>query len=343
MRIALVMFSQHENILHLKSTLEAMEHEVTVIETDDYHLRCSYLAKKLDKAGFHGARKKFNKAKVSELEALSKTADRVLFINTPENVIGADEFKRLKEKFAKGAVPFVLWIVDVVRGKDEKAREYFPLFDKIFAFEKQDIKYLKEAYGIEATYCPVGYNKDYISSAGNFDGDYDISFVGMPYKNRMKLLDKLAKAAQKNGWRLGVFGPFYDNKLYFWKRLQRERKYPQLFKYVHDGRLSPAEVAALYRQSKICLNIHVEHAKGMNPRTFEIMAAGAFELIDERDFYDSVVPGEHLDTFSDADELIKKCEYYLTHNDEREKIAAAGKRLAKEKYRIEQSLEFILE
>lgn len=84
--------------------------------------------------------------------------------------------------------------------------------------------------------------------------------------------------------------------------------------------------AALYRNSKIAINLsHYNYERYSSDRMYRIMLTGAFCLSHhykaiEKDFE----PGVHLDTWKTLDELQNKIEYYLGHEKERQKIAAAG-------------------
>ena len=104
----------------------------------------------------------------------------------------------------------------------------------------------------------------------------------------------------------------------------------------------PEEAAELYARSKICLNIHLSAHKGVNPRTFEIMATGSFQLVDEREDYAGLVPEQDMAVFRSTEELIEKISYYLAHEDERERIAARGHAAVLGRYSMEASLHRIL-
>jgi spore maturation protein CgeB len=66
-------------------------------------------------------------------------------------------------------------------------------------------------------------------------------------------------------------------------------------------------------------------ARSLNPRTFEINACGALQLTDVRsDLAEFYKPGEEIETYSSAKELVEKCEYYLNHEDKRQAIAMRG-------------------
>ena len=73
------------------------------------------------------------------------------------------------------------------------------------------------------------------------------------------------------------------------------------------------------------MNIHDTKHKSLNPRSFDILAAGAFEIVDMRSGYvGDIQPGKALVEFKGIDDLLTKIEYYLANDEERETIAQYG-------------------
>ena len=72
------------------------------------------------------------------------------------------------------------------------------------------------------------------------------------------------------------------------------------------------------------------------------MAAGACEIVDEREDYDQLVPGREIVVFHDGDDLLSKIEYYIQHEQERRQIGEAGHRMAQRQYSMKYSLNQIL-
>lgn len=120
----------------------------------------------------------------------------------------------------------------------------------------------------------MGYN-DAFSNVSPMEKKYDISFIGSPFRNRLQILEKLSFAALKRQWNLKIIDPFYDKK-YSWKKSIFKRKYPYIYRFWENKRVSSEEAAKLYAATKICFNIHDMRHKSPNPRTFEILAVGSF-------------------------------------------------------------------
>lgn len=306
---------RNEEILQIEEELRAMGHETRVFLADDYYQTCSYVWKKLDEWGWKWRKKAYLRLKWEMFGELLREfePDTILFVNFSPIITSWENIHQLSGKYA-----LRFWYVDRIAGWKE-AEGLAPYRPMVYDRESRD--YLVRL-GIQAEYCPVGYNEVYRSAHGT-EKDTDISFVGVPYKNRLILLEALAKRAREKGWRMGVYGPFYETR-YFWKRHFFCSKYPMIYQCLRNRTLSPAQVAAIYASSRICLNIHEQGSHGVNPRTFAIMATGSMELIDERRDYDIVRPGEDAAVFRNAAELLEKVEYYLDHQKEREKIARSG-------------------
>lgn len=86
------------------------------------------------------------------------------------------------------------------------------------------------------------------------------------------------------------------------------------------------ELSKIYRKSKINLNITLHCIEtGAPQRIFDIMAAGGFMLSNyQKELTELFVPGEEIVLYHNMEELQQLVEYYLTHEEERERIAKKG-------------------
>jgi hypothetical protein len=89
------------------------------------------------------------------------------------------------------------------------------------------------------------------------------------------------------------------------------------------------EVPAIYRRSKIVLNVgRDDYPIDVSLRFAEAMAAGALFMtrapseLSLMGFSD----GEHYVSFRNPDEMVRRCRYFLDQEDERVRIAEAGRR-----------------
>ena len=108
------------------------------------------------------------------------------------------------------------------------------------------------------------------------------------------------------------------------------------FADVFVGRRYFDEMAETYSASRVVFNRSV--LGDVNMRVFEALACGSLLVTNELSDNGQAElfrNGEHLVTYRDLDELVEKITYYLEHEDERERIAAAGRKevLAAHTYR----------
>ena len=100
------------------------------------------------------------------------------------------------------------------------------------------------------------------------------------------------------------------------------------------------DMPKIFRLSKINLNMTAKSIKSALPlRIWDILACGGFLLTN----FQSEIPeyfeiGTDLETYASEEELLEKCQYYLTHEEERKQIAENGYRKVKEFHSLEQRL-----
>lgn len=106
------------------------------------------------------------------------------------------------------------------------------------------------------------------------------------------------------------------------------------------------EMPMIFKQSRINLNITLRSIKsGVPLRAFEIMGSGGFLLSNfQADFFDLFAPGEDFIYYENEKDLLRKINYYLEHENEREEIAENGHRkvMLKHTYqhRVKEMLDF---
>ena len=119
---------------------------------------------------------------------------------------------------------------------------------------------------------------------------YDVSFIGnMNCWERVDFLDRMFKE----------FPNFFFGKRLF------------------------EEAAEIFCSSKIVLNISIKD--DINMRVFEALATGSLLLTNDIPNLDLLFKdGVHLVTYKSTDEAVEKARYYITHEEERARIAQAG-------------------
>lgn len=86
------------------------------------------------------------------------------------------------------------------------------------------------------------------------------------------------------------------------------------------------EMPIIFHQSKINLNLTAKSIRsGLSLRIFDVLGCEGFLITN----YQAELPehfniGEDLETYTSLDDLMGKCEYYLSHDKERQEIAHNG-------------------
>jgi len=144
----------------------------------------------------------------------------------------------------------------------------------------------------------------------------DLSFVGAGYPNRRLAFRQLM------GYDLRIWGNDWDGETTLAPCMQRSGE-----------RIETAEVVRIFNASVINLNLHSSLRPGVlvgdgdfvNPRTFELAACGAFQLVDRRALLPELFGEDELALFSDMDGLRAAIDHYLTHPEERARITARAR------------------
>ena len=153
-----------------------------------------------------------------------------------------------------------------------------------------------------------------------------VVFIGSSSEYRHRFFELIMNKLMS--FNVEIIGFSWEETLY--------KYYPNSFK---NKWLDIQQTNEVYNCSKIILNLHrsehdvTNHNKeynkiagcSPNPRTFEALAAGAFQLTDVREdlskFYTS---GREIETYTSQEDLLEKIEYYLIHEEERQQIATRG-------------------
>lgn len=104
---------------------------------------------------------------------------------------------------------------------------------------------------------------------------------------------------------------------------------------IHMGTVDyNTDMNKVFRLSKINLNITLPSIHtGIPLRAMDIMGAGGFLLTNyQADFMESFVPNEDFVYFTSMDEALALIDYYLEHEEERQRIAENGRRKVAEQH-----------
>ena len=219
----------------------------------------------------------------------------------------------------------------------DRQKECTPYFDIIFISDPgHEVEWKK--YGAQAVLClpisagaPMTFQD--ILSKYNSRKKYDIVFVGRldmgANEYRIKILNFLLTR--------GI-----DIKIWTWSESNKFiEKYPLLKKQV-IGSAYGEKMIQIIGQSKIVLNIHDPSVpKGGNMRLFEIPSAKSLQIADKYP-NDWFIDGEEIVLYNDNEDLLKKINYYLKFDDERNRISKNGYKRVTQEHRFKHRVEKLL-
>lgn len=105
---------------------------------------------------------------------------------------------------------------------------------------------------------------------------------------------------------------------------------------VHGGVSTLGEMPRVFASSRININTTMRAIRsGLPQRIWDVLGCGGFLLTDAHDEIPEFLEvGRHLDVYGSPEEACDKVRYYLTHEDERAAIAAAGYEEVTERHTI---------
>lgn len=153
-----------------------------------------------------------------------------------------------------------------------------------------------------------------------------LSFVGAGYYNRQQFFRGLTD------YRFRIWGSGWPDNSPLAPHIQR-----------NGARIDTETCVRIFSASAVNLNLHsstchegvAPDGDFVNPRTFEIGACGAFQLVDRRGLMDGLFGPDELETFGSMGELREKIDFYLGNEEARRHMAARGRArvLAEHSYR----------
>jgi len=250
-------------------------------------------------------------------QALSFSPDLVLMLSGFGNLISCESLIKVKDKLS---VPLVTWYIDDPFPYYENTKSIFcsdniyigdpVLIPQIKLMTSCPVQFMPGAADLD-TFHPVELSADdrekYACEVG-YVGGVNYKFNGMGL-TRAKVLQDLTE------YDLRIFG----NPT--WKDLLRN-DFPELLPYFKGGPLPVSDTNKVYSAAKVVLNIHhPELISGINTRTFEIAAAGGFQLADKKAITNDIFEiGKEIICFESAAELKSLVKHYLNHPEERKVI-----------------------
>jgi len=224
------------------------------------------------------------------------------------------------KRLRRDGVATAMWFVEDFR-LFTYWQAFAPHYDFFAVIQKDEILESLKVIGVENAFYlplaahPVIHQKLELSPVEQRRFGSDVSFMGAGYPNRRVAFHDLLRFDFK------LWGTEWDGDAILAPCLQMK-----------GARVGTEDCVRIFNATKVNINLHssiqakdlVSGGDFVNPRTFEIAACGAFQLVDRRSLMAELFEDDELATFDHIDQLAGQIEHYLAHPDEREAIARRG-------------------
>ena len=323
---------------HASRALAALGHTVTFLDMSPFDAGFRHLGELGSETGLAAIRGRFVDVLADGIVERAQRQEVDLVLALAQAPLTAAALDRL----ANADIRTALWFVEDFR-RFPYWREVAPSYDHVFCIQRDECLEAFTAAGVRPTYLPCAadpalHRARTPTAAERTRWGSAVSFVGAGYRNRRVAFRRLLDLELK------VWGTEWEGAEGLWGQVVQEG----------GRRLSAEESVHVFNASTINVNLHSStYVDGVdprgdfvNPRTFELAACGAFQLVDDRRLLPELfVPGLEIATFASVTELRERIAYYLARPGERAALAEAGRRrvLAEHTYgaRMAQMLEAI--
>jgi spore maturation protein CgeB len=213
-----------------------------------------------------------------------------------------------------------IWFIDRVK-RNQNYEENIFIYDKCFVFDASDTSSIADIVPVHPHFLPLGFDREIYRPMPNIRKDIDVCFVGWPYPNRIQIIERLLDDFPDRSFRIYSRYARYS-KPKSWLRLLSNKIDARRRSAYRNRFIHPSQVNLLYARSKIALNIHhKQSSEGCNPRVFEIMGSGTFQVADanpymRKNFSDCI--GLYED-YAELESLIRR---YINDDAARNEMAA---------------------
>ena len=278
----------------------------------------------------------------SFLQTVSQAVLAKVEVFTPDLVLAlaqAPLSRQALKRLRRDGVPTAMWFVE-----DSQVFPYWkafaPLYDLFAVIQKGDFPEELAAIGqANSIYLPLAADPSIhrpldLSPIDRRKYGSELSFVGAGYPNRRLAFRQLT------GFDLRIWGNDWDEEVTLAPFMQRA-----------GARIETEEVVRIFNASAININLHSSVRPGVlvgdgdfvNPRTFELAACGAFQLVDRRALLHELFADGELALFSDMTELLELIQYYRFRPEERDAIAARGRSRVLAEHTYEHRMQALLQ
>lgn len=171
------------------------------------------------------------------------------------------------------------------------------------------------SWGIKSEFFKIGFEGSIANLLPKGDLKYEVVHIGgygPLHLERNQLLEDVAKSIDIKFWGYG------EDNLPSGSRILRN----------YNGESWGIDRCRIFAQSKMVITKHIASVAGKycnNMTLYEATGCGTLLITDYKENLPELfVPDQEVVTYRSAEEAINKIKYYLTHEDERSKIARAG-------------------
>ena len=318
------------------SALADMGHLVETFEAPDFNAAYDSLKKlkvTTDRLGY--LQNSFLNVVSQSVLAKVETFEPDLVLSMAQAPLNHQALKRLR----RDGVTTAMWFVEDFR-LFTYWKAFAPFYDVFAVIQKEP--FFEELEAIDqpnALYLPLAALPDFhrpaeLSSVEKRKFGSDVSFMGAGYPNRRVAFRELV------GHDLKIWGTEWEGDHVLMPLVQ-----------MGGARVSSEDCVKIFNATTINLNLHSSvQAKEMvtggdfiNPRTFELAACGAFQLVDRRTLMDDAFADDELATFGSMGELKDKIAYFLEHPEQRERFIRKGRERVLREHTYQARMQTLLE
>lgn len=187
--------------------------------------------------------------------------------------------------------------------------------------------------GVKSEYLKIAFEPSILKEVGKQNRVYETVFIGSfsyHHKRGTHILEDVSSQLPVDFWGIKplIMSPFSSITRHF------------------HGSVWGLEMYKILAQSKIVINRHISAAQdnANNMRLYESTGLGAMLITDaKKNLNDLFKIGKEVIAYNSNEDLVEKINYYLKHNEEREKIAQAGQMRTLREHNYQHRMQELLE
>ncbi len=198
-------------------------------------------------------------------------------------------------------------------------------FDLLASYNRHDAEAISQEPGQACLYVPQGF--DHLLNHGSRPSKDSILLVGSPGQRRQNLVRDIILEELD----IELIGAYWPNVLAPAPHLE-----------MNGADLPQSAVAAMTSNARVCLNVHSAPDTGINPRAFEVAAAGGVLVTDNQAITDLFDPGSEALLWGSSDQAIEVLRGITADRETARKIALNGQRRAWADHTLAHRFKFML-